>query len=134
MHKSAGPHRAEHPDGRALRDALPVDPRRRRKGIPSSSRRWFAGSREFVAGMTRFPASAPVCCSLGGVFTEALKDTAFRAAPLSATEAEEMLTDIRQRRFSEHSRSPAVDLPALAGILQAVGAIALLHPEIARST
>ena len=92
-----------------------------------------AGSREFVAGMTRFPGFGPcVLFGLGGVFTEALKDTVFRSAPLCATEAEEMLSDIRARELLGAFRGlPAVDCAALAGILQAVGFIALLHPEIA---
>ena len=92
-----------------------------------------AGSREFVAGMTRFPGFGPcVLFGLGGIFTEALKDTAFRSAPLSATEAEEMLPTIRAKTLLGAYRGlPAVDLPALAGILQTVGFIALLHPEIA---
>jgi acetate---CoA ligase (ADP-forming) len=101
--------------------------------IPILIQEMVAGSREFVAGMTRFPGFGPcVLFGLGGVFTEALKDTAFRAAPLSAAEAEEMLTDIRAKALLGKFRGlPALDLTALAGILQAVGAIALLHPEIA---
>jgi hypothetical protein len=92
-----------------------------------------AGSREFVAGMSRFPGFGPcVLFSLGGVFTEALQDTSLRSAPLSAAEAEEMLTDIRAKALLGEFRGlPAVDGSVLAGILQAAGAIALLHPEIA---
>ena len=64
---------------------------------------------------------------LAVVFTEALKDTAFRSAPLSTSEAEEMLADIRAKALLGEFRGlPAVDVPALASILQAVGAIALL--------
>jgi len=91
------------------------------------------GNREFVAGMTRFPGFGPcILFGLGGVFTEALRDAAFRSAPLSLTEAEEMLFAIRARGLLAEFRGlPAVDLPALAGILQAIGIIAHLHPEIA---
>ena len=103
--------------------------------IPILIQEMVSGSREFVAGMTRFPGFGPcVLFGLGGVFTEALKDTAFRSAPLSATEAEEMLSAIRARLLEEFRGLPAVDVLALAGILQAVGFIALLHPEIAEST
>jgi len=92
-----------------------------------------SGSRELVAGMTRFPGFGPcVLFGLGGVFTEALRDTAFRAAPLSSVEAEEMLSDIRAKELLGSFRGmPAADASALASILQAVGNIALLHPEIA---
>ncbi|MCX5818839.1 MAG: acetate--CoA ligase family protein [Deltaproteobacteria bacterium] len=117
----------------ALREAFRSIRAAAGKEIPILIEEMVSGGREFVAGMTRFPGFGPcVLFGLGGVFAEALKDTAFRAAPLSATEAEEMLTDIRAKALLGEFRGlPAVDLPALAGILQAVGAIALLHPEIA---
>ena len=101
--------------------------------IPILVQQMISGSREFVAGMTRFPGFGPcVLFGLGGVFTEALKDTSFRSAPLSRTEAEEMLFDIRAKELLGEFRDfPAVDCTALAGILQAVGAIALIHSDIA---
>jgi acetyltransferase len=91
------------------------------------------GQREFVAGMTRFPGFGPcVLFGLGGVFTEALRDTAIRSAPFGRTEAEEMLSDIRAKALLGEFRGlPAVDIAALSGLVQAVGFIALLHPEIA---
>jgi acetyltransferase len=111
---------------RAIRAAAGSD-------VPVLVQEMVAGSREFVAGMTRFAGFGPcVLFGLGGVFTEALKDTAFRAAPLSATEATEMLSDIRARALLGPFRGlPAVDSAALAAILRAVGDIALNHPEIA---
>lgn len=100
--------------------------------VPVLIQEMVAGNREFVAGMTRFPGFGPcVLFGLGGVFTEALKDTTFRSAPLCATEAEEMITDIRAKALTGSFRGlPAVDAAALAGILQGIGFIALLHPEI----
>lgn len=100
--------------------------------MPVLIQEMIPGNREFVAGMTRFPGFGPcVLFGLGGVFTEALKDTAFRSAPLSATEAEEMIQDIRANQLTGAFRGlPAVDTAALAGILQGIGFIALLHPEI----
>jgi len=83
--------------------------------------------------MIRFPGFGPcVLFGLGGVFTEALNDASFRAAPLGPSEAEEMLTDIRAKALLGEFRGlPAVDSTALATILQAVGTIALRHPQIA---
>lgn len=103
------------------------------KPLPVLIQEMVASGREFVAGMTRFPGFGPcVLFGLGGVFTEALRDTAFRAAPLRPEEAEEMLADIRAKALLGEFRGlPAVDVPALAAILHAVGTIALLHPEIA---
>jgi acetate---CoA ligase (ADP-forming) len=117
----------------ALRDAFRSIRAAAGREVPVLIQEMVAGSREFVAGMTRFPGFGPcVLFGLGGVFTEALKDTAMRSAPLGVTEAEEMVQDIRARALLGEFRGlPAADLPALAGILQAVGAIALLHPDIA---
>ena len=100
--------------------------------IPVLIQEMVSGNREFVAGMTRFPGFGPcVLFGLGGVLTEALKDTTFRSAPLSMTEAEEMILDIRAKKLVGAFRGmPAVDTTALATILQGVGFIALLHPEI----
>ncbi|MHB8771111.1 MAG: acetate--CoA ligase family protein [Syntrophales bacterium] len=101
--------------------------------VPILVQAMVEGSREFVAGMTRFAGFGPcVLFGLGGVFTEALKDTVLRSAPLSAAEAREMLAVIRARKLLGPFRGlPAVEGNALAAILQAVGSIALLHPEIA---
>ena len=101
--------------------------------VPILVQAMVKGNREFVAGMTRFPGFGPcVLFGLGGVFAEALKDTVFRSAPLCAAEAEEMLSDIRAHELLGAFRGlPAVDRATLASILQAVGFVALLHPEIA---
>ena len=117
----------------ALRRAFQAIRKAAGQPVPILVQEMVSGDREFVAGMTRFPGFGPcVLFGLGGVFTEALKDTAFRSAPLSATEAEEMLSAIRAKELLGPFRGlPAVDMPTLAGILQAVGFAALLHPEIA---
>jgi acyl-CoA synthetase (NDP forming) len=117
----------------ALRDAFRSIRAAAGRDVPILVQEMVAGNREFVAGMTRFPGFGPcVLFGLGGVFAEALKDTAFRSVPLSASEAEEMLSDIRAKALLGEFRGlPAVELPVLAGIIQTVGAIALLHPEIA---
>lgn len=93
----------------------------------------LSGGREFLAGMTRFAAFGPsVVFGLGGVLTEALRDTTVRVAPLTDADAREMLADIRAKVLLEKFRGmPAVDKEKLAKILQALGNIALLHPEIA---
>jgi acetyltransferase len=121
------------PTEAALRRAFSAIRRAAGREIPVLVQAMIPGSREFVCGMTRFAGFGPcVLFGLGGVFTEALRDTAIRSAPLSAAEAGEMLRDIRGKDLLEEFRGlPAVDRPALAAVLQAVGFIALLHPEIA---
>ncbi len=85
-----------------------------------------------MAGALRQPGFGPcVMFGLGGIFTEALRDTVFRMAPLSRPEALEMLGSIRARELlGEFRGMPAADSEALADILQKTGNLLLLHPEI----
>ncbi len=94
--------------------------------------RMLPRGREFVVGMSRDPQFGPVVMfGLGGVLTEALGDVAFGVAPLSEAEADELMETIRGRELlGEFRGSPAVDRGALVAILQAVGRMALEHPEI----
>ncbi len=100
--------------------------------IPVLVSKMLKGDREFVGGMTRFEGFGPVVLfGLGGIFTEVLKDNTFRVAPMSAAEAEEMLFDIKGRKLLEGFRGmPAVNTDALGQIMQALGFIGQLHPEI----
>jgi len=88
--------------------------------------------REFVVGMIRDPQFGPVVMfGLGGVLTEALGDVVFGVAPLSDREAEGLLDVVRGAALLRAFRgAPAVDRPTLVSIIQAVGRIALEHPEI----
>lgn len=101
--------------------------------IPVLVAKMIKGEREFMAGMVRQPGFGPcVMFGLGGIFTEALKDSTFRLAPLSGPETIEMFSDIRTGELLGSYRGlPSVDKQALAAIVQAVGSLALLHPEIA---
>ncbi len=92
-----------------------------------------SGNREFLAGMTRFAGFAPcVVFGLGGVLTEVYQDTTIRQAPLADVDAKEMFADLRSGKLlHEYRGMPPVKLDVLTQILQTVGNIALLHPEIA---
>lgn len=100
--------------------------------VPVLVQEMIAGGRELLVGMTRFAGFGPcVVFGLGGIFTEALADTTVRLAPLTAADAQEMFTEIRAGRLLADFRGlPPVDGDRLAEIIQAVGNIALLHPEI----
>ena len=101
--------------------------------IPVLIQQMVSGAREFVVGMTRFPRFGPcVLFGLGGVFTEAINDTSSRLAPISSAEAEEMIFDIRAKKILGQFRGmPPVDITSLAKLLQSIGMISILHPEIA---
>ena len=102
-------------------------------GIPLLVAEMLPAQREIIAGMTRFPTFPPlVLCGLGGVYAEAIKDTALRLAPLSGAEAEAMVKGLKCSSILDGFRGlPPVDLVALGDLLVKVGNIALLHPEIA---
>ena len=103
------------------------------KPVPVLVGEMLRGSREFLAGMTRFEGFGPcVVFGLGGVFTEIYRDTTIRLAPLADVDAEEMFADIRAKNLLQEFRGmPKVKLDKLSKIIRAVGNIAILHPEIA---
>jgi acetate---CoA ligase (ADP-forming) len=100
--------------------------------IPVLVSKMVKGERELMAGLVRHPAFGPVVLfGLGGVLAEALQDRTFRLAPLSETDTLEMIVDLKAAEVIGSYRGlPAVDRKALSSILQAVGNLGLLHPEI----
>jgi hypothetical protein len=103
------------------------------KAVPILVQEMLRGNREFLAGMTRFAGFGPgVVFGLGGVFTEIYNDTTLRLAPLADVDAQEMFADIRARKLLDEFRGmPEVKKDKLSQIIQAVGNVSLLHPEIA---
>ena len=102
------------------------------KRIPVLISEMITGKREFLAGITRDKNFGPcVVFGLGGILTEALHDTSYRLAPLSLPDAEEMIREIRSSSLLENFRGmPKVDMKAMAALLQTLGFISILHPEI----
>ena len=90
------------------------------------------GQRELVVGMTRDPQFGPcVMFGLGGIFTEVLRDTAFRVAPLEKQDAMEMMQDIRGHKILDSVRGmPAADKDMLADMLITVGRIGIENEMI----
>jgi hypothetical protein len=87
---------------------------------------------ELIVGMHRDPLFGPaVMVGLGGVFTEVLDDVAIRLAPLRHDDALTMLDDLRGHRILDGLRGrPGVDRDAIAGLLVALGDLAIRRPEI----
>jgi len=90
------------------------------------------GTRELVAGMTRDPQFGPcVMFGLGGIFTEILKDIAFRVAPLEKQDALDMTQEIKAHKILGALRGmPAADLDFLCEILVKVGLIGMENEVI----
>ena len=86
-----------------------------------------AKGRETILGMTRDPHFGPLLMfGLGGIYTEALRDVAFRLAPTSHQDAVAMLDDLAGAAVLKGVRgAPGVDREALGLI------IVIIFPEIA---
>lgn len=92
-----------------------------------------SGKRELVVGMTRDPQFGPcVMFGLGGIFTEILKDIAFRKAPIDEDEAVRMMYEIKGHRILEAIRGmEAADTQTLADVLVNVGQIGIDMDNVA---
>ena len=90
------------------------------------------GDRELMVGLTRDAQFGPcVMFGLGGIFTEILEDVAFRVAPLSDWDANDIMNDIKGKKILDSFRGkPEVDRKILADILKAVGQIGLDNDKI----
>jgi acetyl coenzyme A synthetase (ADP forming)-like protein len=90
------------------------------------------GGREILVGMNRDPQFGPlVAFGLGGIYVEALKDVAFRIAPFSRQEAEEMIHEIRSYPLLEGVRGEApADHEAMVDALMRISQLVTDFPEI----
>jgi acyl-CoA synthetase (NDP forming) len=90
------------------------------------------GQRELVVGLTRDAQFGPcVMFGLGGIFTEILKDSVFRVAPLEKQDALEMMQEIRASKILEAIRGmAAADKDMLAEMLMTVGRIGIENDRI----
>jgi acyl-CoA synthetase (NDP forming) len=90
------------------------------------------GKREFVAGMFRDAQFGPtVMFGLGGVFTEALDDAAFRIAPLFDAQADALLDEIKSSKLLGDFRGEKVaDRAQLRQVLLGLSRLGMEHPEI----
>jgi acetyl-CoA synthetase (ADP-forming) len=90
------------------------------------------GDRELVCGLTRDAELGPcVMFGLGGILTETFDDAVFRLAPLTGTDALEMMREIRGAKILGPFRGqPPADTAALSQILIALGAIALQNDAV----
>ena len=93
----------------------------------------LAGGVETIAGVVQEPVFGPlVVFGLGGVATEVLGDHAARLAPLTDTDAADLIAGVRAAPLLfGHRGSPAVDTAALADLLLRVSRLADDLPEVA---
>ncbi|MGO8673463.1 MAG: acetate--CoA ligase family protein [Capsulimonadaceae bacterium] len=88
---------------------------------------------EVILGMTRDPHFGPILMfGLGGVFTEILKDVAFRLAPIRELAPERMVQSIRGRAMLDGVRgAPPSDKRAIYDALERLSQMVVDFPEIA---
>jgi acetate---CoA ligase (ADP-forming) len=89
--------------------------------------------REVILGLTRDPQFGPMLMfGLGGIFVEVLKDVAFHLAPMTASEAIQMLKLTRSYSLLMGARGQKpVDLDAIANAIQRISQLATDYPQIA---
>ena len=91
------------------------------------------GQRELVIGLIRDAQFGPcVMFGLGGIFTEILKDTSFRVAPINEDEALQMMEDIKAKDIlGPVRRKEPADKQTLAKALVGLGNIGMEQDDVA---
>jgi len=87
---------------------------------------------EVIIGMNRDPQFGPMLMfGLGGIFVEVLKDVTFNLAPITETEAVQMLKSTRSYAMLEGKRGEkGVDVGAIASGLQRISQLTTDFPQI----
>jgi acyl-CoA synthetase (NDP forming) len=116
----AGARKAKPGAGETLFDAVLIQP-------------MIAGGVEVMMGIVQDPLFGPlIAFGLGGVYVELLKDVRVRVAPLTDTDADDLIRGIRGFPLLQGYRGhPAADLDALREVLMRLSRLADEVPEIA---
>jgi acyl-CoA synthetase (NDP forming) len=90
------------------------------------------GSREFVAGMFKdHQFGAVIMFGLGGVFTEALNDVAFRIAPIDESDVSEMIDELMSKKLMQNFRGEKeVNIESVKKVLLGLSNLADKYPKI----
>jgi len=89
-------------------------------------------STEVIVGSIKDPQFGPALMfGLGGVFVEVLKDVTFRIAPITETDAREMMTEVKGYPILKGYRGqPPADIDAIVKILMNTSRLVIDHMEI----
>jgi acetyl coenzyme A synthetase (ADP forming)-like protein len=103
-----------------------------RIGAPVIVQRYLQGGTELLAGVVQDPVFGPlVAFGPGGVFAELIGDAAFRLAPLTDVDAEELVTGGKAGRLVAGFRgAAAADSAALQDLVHRLGRLAEDVPEV----
>ena len=91
-----------------------------------------AHGKEIIIGMKKDRVFGPtIVFGLGGIFTEAIKDTSLRIAPIDKDQAREMIQEIKGFKILNGLRGEkSVDLDALSDLISKISKLVTDHPEI----
>jgi acetyltransferase len=94
--------------------------------------RMVSGGLEVILGGKRDRSFGPVVMfGLGGIYVEAFDDVAFRVAPLSGADAEEMIEEVRGKRLLDGARGkPPMDREILIKALLSLSSMLVENPCI----
>jgi acetyl coenzyme A synthetase (ADP forming)-like protein len=130
---AAGAHKTES-GGIALdlQDEAQVREAVERIGIPVIVQQYLKVGAELLAGVVQDPVFGPlVAFGPGGVFAELIGDAAFRIAPLTDVDADEIVRGGKAGRLVAGFRgSPSADATALTDLVHRLGRLAEDFPEV----
>lgn len=88
--------------------------------------------REVIVGVNRDPQFGPLLMfGLGGIYVEVLQDVTFRLCPVTRSEAQHMVSEIRSFGLLRGTRGQApADTDAIADVIWRVSALVMDFPEI----
>jgi len=92
----------------------------------------MVAGREIILGVTKEGNFGHMLMfGLGGVYTEVVKDVAFRFAPIDRDEALEMIRETKSfKTLTGYREFPKMDIEALADALVGLSSLVVNHPEI----
>lgn len=93
----------------------------------------ITGAQEVIVGMNRDPQFGPlIMFGLGGIYVEVLEDVTFRVAPMSRSQGEQMIQEIRSYPLLTGVRGQAPsDREAIVDTILRIAQLSIDFPEIA---
>jgi acetyltransferase len=95
--------------------------------------RMASSETETIVGITRIPRVGPmVMFGLGGIYVEVMRDVVLRLCPLTDSDADEMIREVKLSSLLEGVRGQAPrDLGAISNVVQRIAQLACRHSRIA---
>jgi acyl-CoA synthetase (NDP forming) len=114
----------------AFRDIVRAFPGKKVEGI--SVQKMARPGVEVIVGVTVDATFGPMLMfGLGGVFVEVLKDVSFRSIPITESDAQDMIEEIRGYALLKGSRGYSADINKLKDLLMRVSDYVMKNPDVA---